>query len=166
MKKKLLSDHIKSNILRWWIAGAIYYFVGFGTQLGLVQNPIDFIFFLGVGMLLATKVIYNPIAYNMFSDPRLNKLYSKKHNERTVLENVSLWLIEFIKCEFCVVLVYCTYQIINNLIITLFSMKEDSVVLFGDPIIFGLLFLLFYNIIIGLFDKIGVVKKGEKYEKQ
>lgn len=160
-KKKILSDCKKANIFRWWIAGAVYYLVGFGTQLGLAGNPIDLIFFLGVGMLIATKFIYNPIAYNMFSDPRLDKLYSKKHNERTVVENVSFWLVEFMKCQVCVILVYCTYQIINNIVITLFSMSEDSVVLFGGPIIFGLLFLFFYDTISSLSEKIRVAKKGE-----
>lgn len=50
--KKRISDNVKAGILRWWIAGMCYFFIGFGTQIGILRDPIDLIFMLGVLSLI------------------------------------------------------------------------------------------------------------------
>ena len=65
-RRKKISDNAKATLLRWWIVGMCYFMIGFGTQAGGYTSPIDLIFFLGVGIGLATIVVYNPIAYNVF----------------------------------------------------------------------------------------------------
>lgn len=72
--KKRISDNVKAGILRWWIAGMCYFFIGFGTQIGILRDPIDLIFMLGVCIGFATVFIYNPIAYGMFNIVRKGKL--------------------------------------------------------------------------------------------
>ena len=53
--------------------GMCYFMIGFGTQVGGYSSPIDFIFFLGVGIGLVTIVVYNPIAYNVFRLTRMER---------------------------------------------------------------------------------------------
>lgn len=64
--KNWFTDNRKAGLMRWWLAGMCYFMIGFGTQVGGYSSPIDFIFFLGVGIGLVTIVVYNPIAYNVF----------------------------------------------------------------------------------------------------
>lgn len=60
--KNWFTDNRKAGLMRWWLAGMCYFMIGFGTQVGGYSSPIDFIFFLGVGIGLVTIVVYNPIA--------------------------------------------------------------------------------------------------------
>ena len=64
--KNWFTDNRKAGLMRWWLVGMCYFMIGFGTQVGGYSSPIDFIFFLGVGIGLVTIVVYNPIAYNVF----------------------------------------------------------------------------------------------------
>lgn len=159
-KKKRLSDNIKAGILRWWIAGMCYFFIGFGTQAGLFADPIDLIFFLGAGMGLVTIVIYNPIAYGMFDIVKKGKISNHSYYERKGWQNALYNLAEIFKNVVLVILVYLTYQEFNMLLNRIFQQPADIVMLPGEPFGFASLYLIYYNLLAGVTDT--VRKAGKK----
>lgn len=160
--KRKISDNVKAALLRWWIAGMCYFFVGFGTTAGLANNPFDLCFFLGIAIGLATVVIYNPIAYGMFNIQRRGRSVNKKYFERKGWENAIFKLLEIFKSMFIVVLVYISYQQINLIINHLQDNSMDTVVVSGEPFGFATLYLLYYIAINFLWDVIWKIRhKGD-----
>lgn len=165
-KKKLLSDNAKAGILRWWIAGMCYFFIGFGTQAGLFQDPIDLIFFLGVGVGLATIVVYNPIAYGMFDIVRKGKISNKAYYERKGWQNAMYRLAEIFKSMLLVGLVYLTYQGVNLLLNQILGLPADRILIPGEPFGFATLYLIYYKVLEGLMDTVreAGLKGGQQHE--
>ncbi len=139
LKKKFLRfwpSWVKVALLKWWIAGACYYFVGMGSSMG--QGAIDIIFQIGLVMgCVGALMVYPLIKY--FTNPGDN--YSQfifirsKSPIRIILHVFYNW--------FLVTLVAYSYQGIN-LIINAVMHNEASVIRFPvDPIFFGLFYLLF-----------------------
>lgn len=160
--KKRLSDHVKAGILRWWIAGMCYFFIGFGTQAGAFATPVDLIFFLGLGIGLVTVVIYNPIAYGMFDMVRKGNITNKAYYRRKGWQNALIKLGEIFKALLLVFLVYMTYQSVNLLLERLLGLPAGTVTIPGEPFGFATLYLLFFHILTGLTDS--VRKEREAHE--
>lgn len=152
--QKKWSDNVKAGILRWWMAGMCYFLVGFGTQAGLFAEPLDLIFFLGVGIGLVTVCVYNPIAYATFDIVKKGKVQNKAYYERKGWENAFIKLQEIFKSLFLVCLVYFTYQNGNLLINRVLDLPAETILIPGEPIGFATLYLLYYQLITGLADTI------------
>lgn len=153
-RKKILTDNRKAGILRWWIAGMCYFFIGFGTQAGACLDPLDLIFFLGVGIGLVTIVIYNPIAYGMFDIKRRGTITNQAYYERKGWQNAALKLTEIFKNIFLVSIVYLTYQGVNLLINQMGGLPAETVVIPGEPFGFATLYIIYYYMLLGLSDTI------------
>lgn len=165
-KKKRLSDNVKAGLLRWWIAGMCYFFIGFGTQAGVFRDPVDLIFFLGVGIGLVTIVIYNPIAYGMFDIVRKGKISNKAYYERKGWQNAMYRLAEIFKNMILVGLVYLTYQGVNLLLNQIGGLPADTILIPGEPFGFATLYILYYYVVTGLADTIREAggKGGQQHE--
>ncbi len=161
-RKKLFSDNQKAAILRWWIAGMCYFFIGFGTQAGMFRDPVDLIFFLGVGVGLVTVFIYNPIAYGTFDIVKKGKVENKAYYERTGWQNAGFKLREIFKSMVLVAMVYWTYQNVNLLLAGVQGLPEETVTIPGEPFGFATLYLLYYAAVSGLWDTIGNVSRERK----
>ncbi len=154
MEKKRMSDKMKISIFRWWFVGAIYFFIAMGTQLASMTDPLDLIFFLGIGIGVTNVFVFHPIIYHMFSIKRRGKIQNKKYFERGIIANVGLSLAEIFKCLFIVILVFFVYQGINIVLVALLGAGEGAVILAGEPILFALFFVIFYNTLASLVDKV------------
>jgi len=152
--KKRISDNVKAGILRWWIAGMSYFLIGFGTRMGMFQDALDLIFFLGLGVGLAMIFIYNPIAYGMFRIQRRGKLLNKPYYERKGWQNAGYKLAEIFKNMVIVWLVYLTYQNVNVMLNRLGQLPEETVLIPGEPFGFATLYLLYYQLLSGLVDTV------------
>lgn len=152
--KKWLSDNKKAAILRWWIAGMCYFFIGFGTQAGMFADPVDLIFFLGAGIGLVTIVIYNPIAYGMFDIVRNRQIANKAYYERKGWQNAGYRLGEIFKNILLAAMVYFTYQNVNLLIVGIRGLPRETVVIPGEPFGFATLYAVYYYMLQGLGDTI------------
>lgn len=160
-----IPDSVKINLCRWWFFGAIYFFIAWGTNLGANSNPIDLIFFLGVAIGIANIFILNPILYSMFDIERNGKIINKKYYDRTIIEGVTVKLGEILKCLICSIGVFAIYTAINLIAIKLFSLDESEIWLQGEPILYGIFFLILYLIISKIVDLIHMViekKSGAK----
>lgn len=145
---------IVSFIIRWWSVGAVYFFIGWGTQLGSYDNTLDIIIILGGIIGLFHSFIVNPI---------LKMLYNigdkKKYLEKSVMEKVSYRLQNVVVSMLIVYLVTLLYQGINVVMIYAMKLDPDTVVLAGEPILFATFYMLIYT----LFNHvILIIKKRRK----
>ena len=150
--QKYLTDRNISLVFRWWAAGAVYFFIGWGTSLGNQQFLIDFVFILGLVMGVFNILIVNPGLRLMFN------IGSKRPpRENTGWQRTSDYLVELLKNIFIVLIVALIYLAINRTAIFLFDLSAEAVPLPGEPILFG----LFYMIVWVLLDAIAKkVKPG------
>ncbi len=153
MAMKKLSEHTKVSLFRWWFVGALYFFLALGTGWGNSLSALDLVFFLSIGIGLATAFIFNPIMYGMFDLRRGGKSLNQAYYAQPVWKRVLQKLREIGKCTVVVVLVYITYQLINIALISARSLPPDTVVLKGEPFLFTTLFLCYYNLLSALVRK-------------
>lgn len=139
-----------------------YFFIGFGTQSGIFADPLDMIFFLGLGLGLATLLLYNPVAYRMFDIVRKGKIYNQNYFERSGWQNAVLKLVEILKNMILVFLIYMTYQSVNLLLERLLHLPEGTVTIPGEPIGFAVIYTIYYYLLTGLMDSVAEMKKEEK----
>lgn len=145
--RKKLSDNIKAGILRWWIVGMCYFFIGFGTQIGMFADPLDLIFFLGLVIGLATIFVYNPIVYRTFKIVRNGKVFNQSYFERMGWQNALLKLGEIFKNIVLVFLIYMTYQNINMLLEQLLELPSETVIIPGEPIGFAVIYIIYHSLL-------------------
>ena len=155
-KKEILYE----LLIRWWGAGAVYFFIGWGTQIGAQSSLFDLVFILGISCGFFTIVILDPLIYNVLDIERKNgSLYNKSYLERTIIQNVMLRSIEIIKGIVIVILIFFVTNMINIALIYILNLSESSVPLPGEPITFGLMYIGFYY----LFRFFGsLIKTGDK----
>ena len=89
--QKIFTDRTLSLIARWWAAGAVYFFIGWGTNLGRQESIIDFVFFLGLAMGIFNAFIVNP-ALNMFFNIAPKRPPGEMTNWQRVSDYLSRWL--------------------------------------------------------------------------
>ena len=139
-----------------------YFFIGFGTQSGIFADPLDMIFFLGLGLGLATLFLYNPVAYRMFDIVRKGRIYNQSYFERSGWQNAGLKLAEILKNLVLVFMVYMTYQSVNMLLEELFHLPEGTVTIPGEPIGFAAVYTIYYHLLTGLMDTAAKARKKEE----
>lgn len=127
--------------IKWWIAGAVYLLIGWGTYVGSSQYIIDFLFALTVGLFIANRFVYIPIANNMLNlKPKGENYFSASITQRLCRN-----FYEFTKLFIIVFIIMLTYDLINVLLIIIFNLPIDAVVIPGEPILFGV-FYVFYSL--------------------
>ena len=136
--KAFFTDQRSAMLIRWWAAGAVYFFIGWGTSAG--RSMIDLIITLGMVMGLLNILIINPalrMAFNIGPDKR-------PQHENTFLQRLSDRLVEFLKTFFIVFTVAMFYQVINRTIIAARDLPLDTVPLPGEPIMFGIFYIFVF----------------------
>lgn len=138
-KKKIFTEERIVLIIRWWVAGAIYFFIGWGTGLGNKTSPIDLVFFLGLGLGLVNSFVLNPVLNKMF-----NLKTNKNYMDISVIEKAKIRLIEILKAMFIVLMMFYCYGFINRTLIQIFDLSSESVPFPGEPITFGILYVILF----------------------
>lgn len=149
-----LSDNVKAGAIRWWLAGMCYFFIGFGTQAGAFADPLDLIFFLGIGLGLVTIFLYHPLVYRMFRIVRKGRIANQSYFERSGWQNAVFNLAEIFKNLFVVFLVYMTYQSLNLVLEQVLALPEGTVAVPGEPFGFATVYTTYYYLLAGLLDTI------------
>lgn len=125
---------LKAVLLKWWAAGAVLFFVGWGLPWNL--NAIDLAVLLGVVMGVFTDLILNNIL-RVFAhgqgecDPYM--MWGQGGVKSLVLNVLHSVLV--------MVLVVATYNIINAAIISLAGLEPTAVPFGVEPVFFGVIFL-------------------------
>lgn len=147
--RKYFSDRTISRIVRWWAAGAIYFFVGWGTSLGNQANMIDFVFWLGVAMGLFSMLIVNPVIRMAF-----NLGPSRRPKTYAISQRVSDYLVEIIKNIFIIFCIALIYIGLNSAINAAFDLSAENISLPTEPIGFGIFYVLIFVILEQLVERI------------
>lgn len=142
---RFMTDRNISLFIRWWAAGAVYFFIGWGTSLGRQQSVIDFAFALGIVIGLGNIFVINPVLRMLFEP-----VSTRPPGYNTYSQRISDYFVELIKGVVLVVVVALIYMAINSVLIRLLNLPADAVLLPGEPILFG----LFYVFVFALFEKI------------
>ncbi|GAB4262934.1 MAG: hypothetical protein Kow0080_00770 [Candidatus Promineifilaceae bacterium] len=147
--QKYLTDRNIILVIRWWAAGAVYFFIGWGTSLGNQLYIIDFVFYLGMVMGLFNILIINPGLRLMFNiGPK------RPPHENTGWQRTSDYLVELLENIFIVLVVALIYVAINKVAISLFNLSPEAVFLPGEPILFGLFYMIVWVILDALTKKL------------
>jgi len=137
--RKYLTDRNISLVIRWWAAGAVYFFIGWGTSLGNQRSIIDFVFSLGLVMGLFNILMINPGLRMMF-----NIGTRRPAHENTFSQRISDYLVELLKNILIVLIVALIYIIINRTLLLLLSLPVDAVPVPGEPILFGVFYVIVF----------------------
>lgn len=142
--KKFFTDERIALIIRWWAVGAVYFFIGWGTNLSQ-RGIIDFAFFLGLSIGIFNMLVVNPVIRMV-----LKTKATKGYMETSIKDKVIGRMTEIVKSILIVVLMTYIYNIANTLLIALLGLGEESIPLPGEPITFGIIYILIWSLINGL----------------
>jgi hypothetical protein len=139
-KKKFFTEGKIAFLARWWSAGAVYFFIAWGTTIGESEyGYLDLALVLGVFIGLFFMLVVNPILRSMF-----NLRAEIEYKSSSVLQLVLYRLGEILKSTIIVVLIVIITSAINIGLISILQLPEDSVPFPGEPITFGLMYVLLY----------------------
>lgn len=143
---KRLSDSVKIGIFRWWFAGAVFFFIGFGTTIGQ-SSSFDLMFVLAIILGLGTAFVFNPIIYRVFDVKVSGRIINAEYFARPLLQRVLFDLFEVIKAFVIVALIWITYVALNMVINTAAGNSADTVSLPVEPILFATFYLCYFTLI-------------------
>ena len=137
--RAFFTDQRSAMLIRWWAAGAVYFFIGWGTPIGQ-QSMVGLAFSLGLWLGLLNILIINPSLRLLFNiGPK-----KRPEHENTFAQRVSDHLVELLKTLFIVFTVAMFYQVINRTIIAVRDLPPDSVPFPGEPIMFGVFYVFVF----------------------
>lgn len=153
--KKTKKEKIYVFLIRWWCAGAVFFFIGWGTTAGSRTSILDLVLLLAIVMGLFNSFIVNPSIRMMFGIGN-----AKEYKDMTVAERILLRLKDVGISLAIVSLVALFYQAVNVAAINIMDLSKEAVFLPAEPILFGLL----YAIIITLGGVIikKIIKQGQQ----
>ena len=132
-------------IIRWWAAGAVYFFFGWGTSAGNQSSILDFVFTLGVAMGIFSMLIVEPVLRMAF-----NLAPNRKPKQYAISQRISDYLVGIIKNILIMLVIALIYVAINSAINVAFGLPANNIALPGEPILFG----IFYVVVWALFGRI------------
>ncbi|MBO7633388.1 MAG: hypothetical protein J6S72_03280 [Lachnospiraceae bacterium] len=142
-KRFSIPNIIKVLLIKWWFSGAIcfFFYFGLGTYL---KDTLDQMFVLGAAMGILTDLLTNHMLTFIEKTERQNDRYKMV----TVRKFWSL----FLNIPYAFVILACVvylYNLINVLVINVKGI-EDTVALPVEPVLFGLFWLGFDLLFIGM----------------
>jgi len=137
--RAFFTDQRSAMLIRWWTAGAVFFFIGWGTPIGQ-QSMIGLAFSLGLVMGLINILVVNPSLRLLFNigPPK------RPPHENTFAQRLSDNLVEIFKALFIVFTVTIFYLVINRALITAWDLPPNAVPFPGEPILFGIFYVFVF----------------------
>ena len=126
-------------LIRWWCAGAVFFFIGWGTQVGNRSSVLDLVALLAIVMGLFNSYVTNPVIKMLY-----NVGNQKTYKDMNVTERVMLRFKDVGISLIIMSLVAMIYQGVNVAAISLFDLSKEAVFLPAEPILFGLMYAGIY----------------------
>jgi hypothetical protein len=133
----------KALFVRFWFAGAVFYFIGWGLAVGS-RDQLDLTVVLGLVHGMVTELIVNRVLVFIEHDGENRRFilcYSKKFFSFPV--NIVFGII-------CAFLVAYTYSIVNLLAMRSGLAAEGYIFVGAEPLLYGLLFVMLEMMFIGM----------------
>lgn len=144
MRNSFFTEKRIETIIRFWFAGAVFFFIGWGS--GIAQSSIyDYVFFLGLSMAIVEMFIVAPIVRLALNVEGTNRTI-----EKNVWKRAAKRIGHIFQAIMLVGFVAMVYTIINRGVIALFGLPVETIVLPAEPILFGVIYVTFYR----LFDSL------------
>ncbi len=149
---------IKAIVLKMWFAGAVYYFIGLGIASLNTVSQLDLVLVLGIVLGMVTDIMVNGIfrfmrtdrndyaPYMVFGDRKLRNFFLN------ILYNIGL----------SIAIAY-TYNTINIIAMNVGWSEEGAVWLMAEPILYGLFYLMYDFMVLGI---IALVRKMKNKNKE
>ncbi|GAU75741.1 hypothetical protein [Fusibacter sp. 3D3] len=147
---------IQVGVSKWWCYAATYYFIGFGMPM-LMHSVIDSIFVLGLVLGLVQTFVVNFVVKGICGKEEVfNKYLAIRMTSpfRIVVQVLYSWVL--------IVLIAMTYQIFNTVLSSMYGYEEGVVVLGVEPVLFGILLLIYDTLFIKAFSKKTFRKKQSR----
>jgi hypothetical protein len=136
-------DGAKICLFRMWVAGAVCFFGAWGRggaeTVGAAYS-LDLITGLIFLLIISDIIIVRPVVRNMF------KVKSVKPEKQSALKIIGAGFLRFMKTTTIVVTIVLSYYVLNVLIIAIFSLDSDSVPLPLEPILFGIMYGVYFTL--------------------
>ncbi|MEX1377482.1 MAG: hypothetical protein AB1Z23_08395 [Eubacteriales bacterium] len=155
-KKRKLPTWLKAVLIKFWFAGAVYFFVGWGLFLN-TTDQLDLALVIGLVLGTITDLMVNRIFHGMEhvgNEYSIFMMFPKKNFASFLLNVLYGIILSFI--------VAYTYHFINAAIIQIKYLPETSVVLGAEPILFGV-FCMSYDMLFLLVKRL-FKKEAQKNE--
>lgn len=146
--KRIFTDDRIALIIRWWSVGAVYFFIGWGTNLSQ-RGIIDFVFFLGLTIGVFNMLVINPVIRQL-----LNTKLVTRYTDIPIMKKVLFRLGEIFKSMVIVTIMVYIYSLINMVLIDGFKLTESSIPLAGEPISFGILYVVIWSLLNGFISNV------------
>ena len=139
-KKRKLPLWFKAVFIKFWFAGAVFFFVGWGLFIN-TTDQLDLTLVLGLALGMVTGLMINKILLGMERGKGECHSFIMFPQKKywSFLLNIMYGIV------LCVFVVY-TYHIINVVAINVWHLPDTSVVLGAEPIMFGV-FCLAYDML-------------------
>ncbi len=147
---------VKALFIKYWFAGACCFFFYWGLGM-FVSDQFALILILGIACGISTDLLVN----NAF---RFIQSSDREYDKWMLFPKKKLWTF-FVNLPYAlmlVLLVVYTYNNINLWIITAKGLPSETVVLGVEPFLFGLFYLIYDLVFIGIKDLIVYVVRHKK----
>jgi len=138
-----LADWLKALLIKFWFNGAVCFFFLWGLGMYL-PSTLDLLFVTGIAMGIVTDLLVNNIFRFYAKTPGANDRWMMFPKRRFVT-----FFLNILYAFAVLFLVYTLYNLINAVIIS-FTGQTDSIPLGVGPILFGLFYLGFDMLLIGM----------------
>ena len=136
---------VKAVFIKWWFAGAVYYFVGMGIQALDTANQFDLILVLG-------------IVLGMVNDLLVNNIFRYMRTDKAIYDPYMMFPQKKFYTFFCNILYYTLisaavaylYNAINLAAQAAGLVGEDKVWLTAEPVLYGVFILLLDMALLGI----------------
>lgn len=138
------ADWLKALFIKFWFAGAVFYFVGWGLNI-VTYNQLDVVFVLGLVMGLVTDYMANAIMRNMQKGEKNMNAFMMFPGKKwyNILLNIPYAML-------LTALVAYTYSFINIWVANAKGLAEGTVALGAEPLLYGLFYLSYDMLFLGI----------------
>ena len=142
-KRWSIPNIVKVLLIKWWFSGAIcfFFYFGLGTYL---KTTVDQLFVLGAAMGVLTDLLTNHMLTFIEKTERANDRYK--------MVTVRKFWSMFLNIPYAFVILACVVYLYNviNVIVVRSKGLEDAVALPVEPVLFGLFWMGFDMLFIGM----------------
>lgn len=138
-----LPEWLKAVLLKLWFAGAVCFFIYWGLGI-YIPNPLDMLLVFGMVLGLITDLMVNNI-FRFYA-------VTEHANDRWMMlpkKNYPSFFGNLLYAYFLLFCVYMLYQIINGILVR-FTGAADTVPLGVEPILFGVFYMGFDMLFLGM----------------
>ena len=127
---------VKAVFIKWWFAGAVYYFIGMGIRALDNANQFDLMLALGIVLGMVTDLLVNNIFRFMRTDKAIYDPYMMFPEKK-----LYTFFCNILYCTLISVIIAYIYQGINVAAERFGWVEEGFVWLSAEPVLYGLFFL-------------------------